>query len=70
MLSACRALDLSVETGDAISYLENLPDESQTVVSAFHVVEHITFEKLQLLGFRGTSCIETGRPPNYGDTKP
>ena len=60
MLSACRALDLSVETGDAISYLENLPDESQTVVSAFHVVEHITFEKLQLLVSEALRVLKPG----------
>ena len=46
MLLACKELDLSVETSDAITYLEKLADESQTVVSAFHVVEHIAFEQL------------------------
>ena len=60
MLLACRSLDLSVETGDAISYLENLPDESQTVVSAFHMVEHIAFEKLQLLVSEALRVLKPG----------
>ena len=60
MLLACKELDLSVETGDAISYLEKLADESQTVVSAFHVVEHITFEQLQLLVSEAIRVLKPG----------
>ena len=60
MLLACKELDLSVETGDAISYLEKLADESQTVVSAFHVVEHIAFEQLQLLVSEAIRVLKPG----------
>ena len=41
MLEACRELNLPVKHGDAIEYLKNLPNESLSIVSAFHVVEHI-----------------------------
>ena len=72
MLSACEALDLSVQIIDAVSYLQSLPDESQTVVSAFHLVEHVTFEYLQTLVsqvFRvlkpgGLLIMETPNPEN------
>ena len=60
MLLACKELDLSVETGDAISYLEKLADESQTVISAFHVVEHIAFEHLQLLVSEAIRVLKPG----------
>ncbi len=49
MLSACRELGLSAEMGDGVNYLKNLPDESRTIVSGFHIVEHISFQELQTL---------------------
>ena len=50
MLEACLERGLPVEQGDALAYLSALPDESQAVVSAFHVVEHITFDQLRNFG--------------------
>lgn len=49
MLAACAEKRLTGVHGDAIGYLSSIEDESQLVVSAFHVVEHIPFESLQLL---------------------
>jgi O-antigen chain-terminating methyltransferase len=51
MLEACRELDLVVINQDAIKFLETLPNESQSVVTAFHLVEHVPFDSLlQMLG--------------------
>ena len=47
MLSACKNLDLTAEKGDAIDRLFLMEDSSQVIVSAFHVVEHIPFERLR-----------------------
>jgi len=49
MLAACRERGLDVELGDAIACLRRMPDASLTLVSAFHLVEHIPFEVLQAL---------------------
>jgi O-antigen chain-terminating methyltransferase len=49
MLDACRALDLNAEHGDALSALAALEDNSQVIVSAFHLVEHIPFDDVQKL---------------------
>lgn len=46
MLEACHTLGLPVVEADAFKYLSNLPNESQHIISAFHVVEHISFEEL------------------------
>lgn len=72
MLSACVELGLSVEQGDAIDFLAALPNETQTVVSAFHFVEHISFEQLQnvvsealrVLQPGGLLIMETPNPEN------
>ncbi len=49
MLDACRELNLVAEYGDALSALAALDDNSQSVVSAFHLVEHIPFSDVQTL---------------------
>lgn len=72
MLQACRERGLSAELFGALEYLKALEDESQVIVSAFHVVEHITFEELQLLvkeSLRvlrpgGLMILETPNPEN------
>lgn len=47
MLEGCRALNLPAAQGDAVEYLARLPDASHAVISAFHVVEHISFQQLR-----------------------
>jgi len=49
MLQACEDIGLSVELGDGIEFLSREPDESMIAISAFHVVEHISFEQLDRL---------------------
>jgi len=49
MLEACWALELAAEHGDALSALAALEDNSQAIVSAFHLVEHIPFNDVQKL---------------------
>jgi O-antigen chain-terminating methyltransferase len=49
MLSACSELGLAVSQQDLLEALQACADESLSVVSAFHVVEHISFEVLRAL---------------------
>ncbi len=72
MLSGCRELNLPAEKGEAVAFLAALPAESQVVVSAFHVVEHIGFKQLQsvvsealrVLKPGGLLIMETPNPEN------
>lgn len=49
MLADCRSRQLQVVTADAIDYLRTLPDASHCLVSGFHLVEHIPFDRLREL---------------------
>jgi len=72
MLKDCQELNLNVELGDGIAHLRMLEDESLVVISAFHVVEHISFEELKILvkeALRvlkpgGICILETPNPEN------
>jgi len=72
MLEACRELELDVIQGDGIEYLKTQADNSISVVTTFHVIEHISFEQLQLLIFEslrvlkplGLLIMETPNPQN------
>lgn len=72
MLQACWALQLNAVQGDAFEYLKSLEDDSQVVVSAFHVVEHVAFEQLiemvkqavRVLKPGGLLILETPNPEN------
>lgn len=72
MLRACIELGLPAEKGDALSLLSSLPNQSQIVVSAFHFVEHISFEQLRtvvrealrVLKPGGLLIMETPNPEN------
>lgn len=72
MAAECRKLGLNVEEGDAISFLRSMPDESQAVVSAIHVVEHLPFPEVQTLATEamrvlkpaGLLILETPNPEN------
>jgi len=74
MLQACVELGLPAHQGDAVAHLKTLADSSQAVVSAFHVVEHISFEQLQsviteslrILRPGGLLILETPNPENIG----
>ena len=60
MLDACHKLNLPAQKGDAITYLLALPSESQYIVSAFHFVEHISFEHLQILVAEALRVLKPG----------
>jgi SAM-dependent methyltransferase len=72
MLEACRELDLPVSQGDAIEYLATLDSDSHALISAFHVVEHVSFdqlckivsEALRVLKPGGLLILETPNPEN------
>jgi O-antigen chain-terminating methyltransferase len=49
MLSACRSRGLNVQTGDAIAHLKSLPDDSLSIISGFHIAEHLSLEDVQTL---------------------
>lgn len=73
MLAACRERGLPATQGDAIAFLQELPDESQAIVSGFHIAEHLPFAQLQLLvreALRvlkpaGLLILETPNPENF-----
>ncbi len=72
MLQTCKDKGLQVACQDALSYLESLPHDSQSIVTAFHVVEHISFEQLRTLLTQamrvlkpaGLLIMETPNPEN------
>jgi O-antigen chain-terminating methyltransferase len=72
MLEACRERGLPVEQGDAIAYLAALESDSHALISAFHVVEHVSFEQLgeivrealRVLKPGGLLILETPNPEN------
>ena len=72
MLKVCHKLNLDALQGNGVLYLKEQPDESMGVISAFHVVEHISFEDLQelvqesmrVLKPGGILILETPNPEN------
>lgn len=72
MLAACRERGLRVQTMDALAALRALPDESQLLVSGFHIVEHLPFDDvraliaqaLRVLKPAGLLVLETPNPEN------
>ena len=49
MLAACHERGLNAQNQDALEALQALPDSSLDLISAFHVVEHLTFDYLRAL---------------------
>ena len=60
MLRDCSEQGLIVQHADAIQYLSKLTDNSQVVVSAFHVVEHISFDQLRTLVSEALRALKPG----------
>lgn len=46
MLASAQQKGLNVQLGDGSEYLRKIPDQSVSVLSAFHVLEHLTFDKI------------------------
>ncbi|WP_261373583.1 class I SAM-dependent methyltransferase, partial [Yersinia rohdei] len=60
MLSYCRDLNLNVRQQDVIQYLQSLDDNSVSLVSTFHLVEHIGFENVKLLVQEALRILKPG----------
>ncbi|WP_292298070.1 class I SAM-dependent methyltransferase [Mesorhizobium sp.] len=73
MLSACREAGLSVCNVDALEHLRSLPAQSRTIISGFHIAEHLPFsvlralveEALRVLAPGGLLILETPNPENF-----
>ncbi|MFZ9813407.1 MAG: class I SAM-dependent methyltransferase, partial [Burkholderiaceae bacterium] len=72
MVGVCRAKGLTALQGDLLSVLAAQPDRSLTVISGFHVAEHLPFSGLfylvmqayRALQPRGLLILETPNPEN------
>lgn len=72
MARQCRERGLDVTEGDAIAYLREQPEGSFGAVTAMHVIEHLTFERLvelfdeahRALAPGGVVIFETPNPEN------
>lgn len=60
MLAACTERGLPVLQGDGIAYMAEQSDNSLTIVSAFHVVEHIPFEAIIQLAKQALRALQPG----------
>jgi O-antigen chain-terminating methyltransferase len=68
----CRERGLDVRLDDAIEALSNLPEDSSSAITGFHIIEHLPFEMLVKLfdhAFRvlrpgGVLIVETPNPAN------
>lgn len=60
MLAACRERGLDVLCADAIQVLTERPDNSLTLISGFHLVEHLPFEHLQKLMAQAQRVLQPG----------
>lgn len=72
MLNSAQQKGLDVQLGDASEFLKQIPDQSIAVLSAFHVLEHLPFDKIieffqqskRVLIPGGVLIAETPNPEN------
>jgi len=72
MVSISNELNLNVKAVDVIEYLVSLEDESLSVITGFHIIEHLPFEvlmtmykeSLRVLKKGGMIIFETPNPEN------
>lgn len=60
MLHACTERGLNAIQGDAIDHLNALPNNSQSIVTGFHLAEHLPFEALQTLITQALRVLQPG----------
>ena len=49
MVDDCKKLNLNIKQGDALSLLDDFAEDSFSIVSAFHVIEHMNHENINEL---------------------
>ena len=49
MANDCKKLNLNIKQGDALSLLDEFSENSFSIVSAFHVIEHMNFQDIEKL---------------------
>ncbi|WP_413389359.1 methyltransferase domain-containing protein [Prochlorococcus marinus] len=49
MVEDCKKINLNIKQGDALSLLDEFSEDSFSIVSAFHVIEHMKHENIQEL---------------------
>ena len=72
LVRACRELGLDAIEGEVPQSLAAFPDESRSIITAFHVLEHVSFQdlldvldqSLRLLKPGGIAIFETPNPKN------
>lgn len=72
MVQECQRKGLQVVEQDVIEFLQTLPDNSQSVITGFHIVEHLPFDVLfrlfeeaqRVLRSGGIVLFETPNPEN------
>ena len=72
MVAECRERNLRVEQGELLGYLRSCPDGSIGAVTGFHIIEHLTFERIielfdetrRVLRHGGVAIFETPNPEN------
>lgn len=72
MVQHCQDNNLSVVQSDAVAYLKSLPDSALSVLSGFHIIEHLPFdvafnlfaEAYRVLVPGGKLLLETPNPEN------
>jgi SAM-dependent methyltransferase len=72
MIELCASLGLDVRKDDALDFLRSVPDETQSLVTGFHIIEHLPFpirrqilrEVFRALRPGGLALFETPNPAN------
>lgn len=72
MVNQCRTHGLKAEQGDLLEWLQQQPDLSLDLITAFHVIEHLPFDKFNMLIHEiyrvlthgGSVILETPNPEN------
>ncbi len=60
MVKECRKAGFDVKEGDALDLIKNIPSDSLSLVTAFHVIEHLTFNYLKELLSECNRVLATG----------
>lgn len=60
MLEACKSRQLPAEKADALAYLRSIPSDTLTIVTGFHIAEHIPFDDLKALVIEANRALKPG----------